>query len=85
MRTEQAVQGLQAFAFCAVKNVNGRVVFRHFEDLEDLIVLNISKFKMISKFMIKFQTKWQVPPSFQPSHFGYYFGFSWFRFKYTGM
>ena len=57
MRTEQTVQRLQAFAFCAVKNVNGRVVFRHFEDLKDLIVLNISKFKMISKVMIKFQTK----------------------------
>ena len=22
------------------------------------------------------QKFWQVPPSFQPSHFGYYFGFS---------
>ena len=26
---------------------------------------------------------WQVPPSFQPSHFGYYFVFSWLRFKHT--
>ena len=25
----------------------------------------------------------QVPPSFQPSNFGYYFVFSWLRFKHT--
>ena len=29
------------------------------------------------------QTIWQVPPSFPPSHFGYYFVFSWLRFKHT--
>ena len=29
------------------------------------------------------QKFWQLPPSFQPSHFGYYFVFSWLRFKYT--
>ena len=29
------------------------------------------------------QTFWQVPPSFQPSHFDYYFAFSWLRFKHT--
>ena len=29
------------------------------------------------------QMFWQVPPSFQPSHFGYYFAFSWLRFKHT--
>ena len=29
------------------------------------------------------QKFWQVPSSFQPSHFGYYFAFSWLRFKYT--
>ena len=33
-KTEQAVQGLQAFAFCVV-NVNSTVVFKHFEDLKD--------------------------------------------------
>ena len=42
LKTEQAVQGLQAFAFCVV-NVNSTVVFKHFEDLKDLIVLNILK------------------------------------------
>ena len=39
---EQAVQGLQAFAFCIV-NFNSTVVFRHFEDLKDVITLNILK------------------------------------------
>ena len=29
------------------------------------------------------QKFWQVPPSFKPSHFGYYFVFSWLRFKHT--
>ena len=29
------------------------------------------------------QKFWQLPPSFQPSHFGYYFHFSWLRFKHT--
>ena len=58
MKTEQAVQGLQAFAFCVV-NVNSTVVFKHFEDLKNLIILNISKVKMISKVMIKFRTKFQ--------------------------
>ena len=27
------------------------------------------------------QKFWQVPPSFQPSHFGYYFAFPWLNFK----
>ena len=38
--TEQAVQGLQAFAFYVV-NVNSTVVFKHFEDLKDLSILDI--------------------------------------------
>ena len=29
------------------------------------------------------QKFWQVPPSFQHSHFEYYFLFSWLRFKHT--
>ena len=29
------------------------------------------------------QKFWQVPSSCQPSHFGYYFVFSWLRFKHT--
>ena len=46
LKTEQAVQGLQAFAFCVV-NVNSTVVFKHFEDLKDLIILNILKEKLV--------------------------------------
>ena len=131
---QQSVQGLQAFTFYIV-NVNSTVVFKHFEDLKDFIILNILKEKLvmscllgsfylklvwsfssstvqiavISRVMIKFwskfefqiplqlyrtvdkvetfdgngQTFWEVPPSFQPSHFGYYFVFSWSRFRYT--
>ena len=45
MKTEQAVQGLQAFAFCVVK-VNSTVVFKHFEVLNDLIILKILKEKL---------------------------------------
>ena len=33
-KTEQAVQGLQAFIFCVVK-INSTVVFEHFEDLKN--------------------------------------------------
>ena len=46
LKTEQAVQALQAFAFCVVK-VNLTVVFEHFEDLRNLIILNISKEKLV--------------------------------------
>ena len=42
MKTEQVVQGLDAFAFCVV-SVNSTVVYKHFEDLKDLIILNILK------------------------------------------
>ena len=42
LKTEQAVQGPQEFAFC-VANVNSNVVFKHFEDLIDLIILNMFK------------------------------------------
>ena len=45
-KTEQAVQGLQAFDFYVV-NVNSTVVFEHFEDLKDLIILNILKEKLV--------------------------------------
>ena len=41
-KTEQAVQGLQVFAFYVV-NVNSTAVFKHFEELKDLIILNILK------------------------------------------
>ena len=40
------VQGLQAFAFYVV-NVNSTVVSKHFEDLKDLIILNVLKEKLV--------------------------------------
>ena len=46
VKTEKVVQGLQAFAFSAVK-VNSTVVFKHFEDLKDLIILNILKENLV--------------------------------------
>ena len=45
-KTEQAVQGLQVFAFCVVK-VNSTVVFEHFEDHKNLIIWNILKEKFV--------------------------------------
>ena len=45
LKTEQEVQRLKAFAFCVI-NVNSPVVFEHFEDLKNLIILNISKEKL---------------------------------------
>ena len=39
-KTEQGAQGSQAFAFYVV-NVNSTVVFKLFEDLKNLIILNI--------------------------------------------
>ena len=41
-KTEQAVQRLQALAFCVV-NFKSTVVFEHFEDLKIFIILNILK------------------------------------------
>ena len=65
LKTEQAIQGLQAFAF-GVVNVNSTVVFKHFEDLKDLFILNTSKVKMIRKVMIKFRctSQFQIPLQF---------------------
>ena len=51
LKTEQAVQGPQAFAFSIV-NVNSAVVFKHFEDLKDLIVLNILKEKLVMSCLL---------------------------------
>ena len=45
-KTEQAVQGIQAFTFYVV-SFNSTVVFKHFKDLKDLIVLNILKEKLV--------------------------------------
>ena len=42
LKTEQPFQRLQAFAFCVV-NVNSTVLFKHFQGLKDLIILNILK------------------------------------------
>ena len=51
MKIEEAVQGLQAFAFCVV-NVNSTVVFKHFEDLKHLIILNILKEKFVMSCLL---------------------------------
>ena len=49
--TEQAVQGLQAHDFYIV-NVYSTIVFNHFEDLKDLIVLNILKEKFVMSCLL---------------------------------
>ena len=48
-KTEQAVQGLQAFAYIVNVNstVNSTVVFKHSEGLKDLIILEILKEKWV--------------------------------------
>ena len=51
LKTEEAVQGLQAFAFYVV-NVNSVIVFKHFEDPKDLIILNISKEKLVMSILL---------------------------------
>ena len=50
MKTEQAVQGLLAFTVCVV-NVNSTVAFTHFEELKDLVILNILKEKLVMSFL----------------------------------
>ena len=50
-KTEQAVQGLSAFAFCVV-NLNSTVVFKRFEDLKDIIILNILKEKLVMSYLL---------------------------------
>ena len=51
LKTEQAFQGLQKFAFCIV-NVNSTVVSKHFEDLKDLINLNILNEKLVMSCLL---------------------------------
>ena len=46
LKTEQAVYKLQAVAFFIV-NVNSNVVFKHFKDLKDSIILDIMKEKLV--------------------------------------
>ena len=50
-KTEQSIQGLQAFAFCVV-NVSSTVVFEKFEDLKNLIILNILKKKLVISYFL---------------------------------
>ena len=47
LKTEQIIQVLQAFAFCVV-NFYSNLVSKYFEDLKDLIILNILKEKFYS-------------------------------------
>ena len=49
--TQQATQGLQAYAFYVV-NVNSTVAFEHFEDLKNLIILNILKEKLFVFYLV---------------------------------
>ena len=51
MKTEQAVQELQAFAFRVV-HVNSTVVFKHFDDLKKFIILNILKEKFFTSCLL---------------------------------
>ena len=51
MKTEQVVQGLQALGFY-VAYVNLNAVFKHFEDLKDLIILNILKEKLVMSCLL---------------------------------
>ena len=51
LKTEQAVQKLQAFAFCVV-SVNSTVVLKHLEDLKGLIIWNILKEKLVMSCLL---------------------------------
>ena len=48
LKTEQAVQGLQAFTFCVVK-INWTIVFKNCEDLKELIIWVLEKSKWLVK------------------------------------
>ena len=50
-KTEQAVLGLQAFAFYVV-NVNSTVVFKHSEGLKDLIILKMLKEELVTSCLL---------------------------------
>ena len=47
LKKEQIIQVLQAFVFCVV-NFYSNLVSKYFEDLKDLIILNILKDKFYS-------------------------------------
>ena len=51
MKTEQAVQGLNLFDFCVV-NESSTVVFKHFEDIKVVIILNILKEKLVMSCLL---------------------------------
>ena len=55
---------LQAFAF-GVVNVNSTIVFEHFEDLKNLIILNILKEKSVISCLLARFTRQKVPPLYQ--------------------
>ena len=55
-KTEQEVQGLQTYIIC-VANVSSTVVFKHFEGLKDLIILNILKENVMSYLLGSFYLK----------------------------
>ena len=50
-KTEQAIHGVQAFVFCVV-NVDSTVVFKHFDALKDLSLLNILKEKLFMSCLL---------------------------------
>ena len=47
----EAFQELEAFALCVVI-VNSTVVFKHFEDLKDLIIWKILKEKLVMAYLL---------------------------------
>ena len=47
----EAVQELEAIALCVVI-VNSTVVFKHFEDLKDLIIWKILKEKLVMSYLL---------------------------------
>ena len=51
MKTKQTVLALKVFAFYEV-NVNSSVVFKHFGDLKDLIILKILKERLVMSFRL---------------------------------
>ena len=64
--------------------MNSKVIIKFQSKLQFQIPLQFYKtVENAEKCDVNGQKFWQVPPSFQPSHFGYYFVFSWLRFKHT--
>ena len=53
VKTEQAVQELQAFAFC-VENVNSTAIFKHFKDLKISLFWTLVNSKLLVKSWLNF-------------------------------